>query len=143
MYNPTRQQARDFFYTAWAHYRDGAPLSELERVVVAIVAMHPEYHRMLEADELTIDRDRDYTPEQGDTNPFLHLGLHLSIAEQLATDRPQGIRAEFERLTKKYGAEHAALHDLLECLGETMWQAQRASTAPDADGYLECVRQKA
>ena len=140
MYNPTREQARDFFHAAWAHYREGAALTELERVVVEIIAMHPEYHRLLEARDRGIDRD--YTPDQGETNPFLHLGLHLSIAEQLATDRPQGIRAEFYRLAKRHGAQHDALHDLLECLGETMWQAQRTELPPDTNAYLECVRRR-
>ena len=86
--------------------------------------------------------DRDYTPEEGQTNPFLHLGLHLGIAEQLATDRPSGIRVEFDRLVKKHGDRHSALHDVLECLGETMWQAQRAGTPPDTEAYLECLRRK-
>ena len=140
MYNPTRDQARDFFFSAWTHYRDGVPLTDLERIVVEIIAMHPEYHALLGARERYAGRD--YTPEQGETNPFLHLGLHLSIAEQLATDRPQGIRAEFDRLLKKHGAQHDALHDLLECLGETMWQSQRTGTPPDTDAYLECLRRK-
>ena len=140
MYNPTRSQARDFFFAAWAGYRAGAPLSDLERIAVEIIARHPEYHALLEARERYAERD--YTPEQGETNPFLHLGLHLGVAEQLATDRPAGIRAEFERLAARHGDRHAALHDVLECLGETMWQAQRTGTAPDTEAYLECLRRK-
>ncbi len=140
MYNPTRNQARDFFFTAWANYRAGSPLSELERVAVEIIALHPEYHALLEARERYVERD--YTPEQGQANPFLHLGLHLGIAEQLATDRPQGIRAEFDRLAARHGDRHSALHDVLECLGEAMWQAQRAGTPPDTAAYLECLRRK-
>ena len=140
MYNPTRDQARDLFFSAWTHYRDGAPLTDLERIVVEIIALHPEYHALLEARERYADRD--YTPEQGEANPFLHLSLHLGIAEQLATDRPQGIRVEFDRLVKKHGAQHEALHDVLECLGETMWQSQRTGTPPDTDAYLECLRRR-
>ena len=140
MYNPTRQQARDFFYSAWAHYREGAPLTDLERVVVEIITLHPEYHPILEARDRNVDRD--FSPEQGETNPFLHLGLHLSIAEQLATDRPQGIRGEFDRLAKKHRTQHDALHDLLECLGEAMWQAQRNGTPLDTRAYLDCVHRK-
>jgi hypothetical protein len=140
MYNPTRSQAREFFFAAWANYRAGAPLSDLERVAVEIIALHPEYHAVLDAPERHVDRD--YTPEQGQTNPFLHLGLHLGIAEQLATDRPLGIRAEFERLLGKQGDRHRALHDLLECLGETIWQAQRSGLPPDTEAYLECLRRK-
>jgi Domain of unknown function (DUF1841) len=140
MYNPTRNQARDFFFSAWANYRAGSPLSDLERVAVEIIALHPEYHGLLEARERYADRD--YTPEEGQTNPFLHLGLHLGIAEQLATDRPSGIRVEFDRLVKKRGDQHSALHDVLECLGESMWQAQRAGMPPDTEAYLECLRRK-
>jgi len=140
MYNPTRSQARDFFFAAWAGYRAGTPLSDLERIAVEIIALHPEYHALLEARERYVERD--YTPEQGETNPFLHLGLHLGIAEQLATDRPAGIRAEFERLAARHGDRHSALHDALECLGEAMWQAQRTGMAPDTEAYLECLRRK-
>ena len=140
MYNPTRGQAREFFDSAWAHYRDGTPLSDLERAAVEIIAQHPEYHALLEARDP--DAERDYTPDEGQTNPFLHLSLHLGIAEQLATDRPGGICAEFERLRKKHGDPHNALHDVLECLGETMWQAQRTGTTPDTAAYLECLRRK-
>jgi len=140
MYNPTRSQARDFFFSAWAHYRAGTPLSDLERIAVEIIALHPEYHAMLDAPERYAERD--YSPEEGQTNPFLHLGLHLGIAEQLGTDRPAGIRAEFDRLAKKRGDAHAALHDVLECLGETMWQAQRTGTPPDTFAYLDCLRRK-
>lgn len=140
MYNPTRNQARNFFFSAWANYRAGSPLSELERVVAEVIVLHPEYHALLDAPDRYVERD--YTPEQGQTNPFLHLGLHLGIAEQLATDRPQGIRGEFDRLLKKHGDRHSALHDVLECLGETIWQAQRTGTPPDTEAYLECLRRK-
>jgi hypothetical protein len=140
MYNPTRSQARDFFFSAWANYQAGSPLSDLERVAVEIIALHPEYHALLEARDRNVDRD--YTPEQGQTNPFLHLGLHLGIAEQLATDRPGGIRGEFDRLRQKHGDTHRALHDVLECLGETIWRTQRTGVPPDTDAYLECLRRK-
>jgi len=140
MYNPTRDQARDFFFTAWAHYRAGAPLSDLERVAVEIITLHPEYHALLDARERFVDRD--YLPEQGETNPFLHLGLHMAIAEQLATDRPAGIRAEFDRLAHKRGDAHDALHDVLECLAETIWQSQRTRTPADTAAYLDAVRRK-
>ena len=92
----------------------------------ALIALHPEYHALLEAPERHLDRD--WRPESGDVNPFLHLSLHLAVAEQLAIDQPPGIRAQFERLRAARGDEHAALHAVLECLGEVMWQAQRHGT---------------
>ena len=85
--------------------------------------MHPEYHATFENPER--HADRDYSPEAGDINPFLHLSLHLAVAEQLAIDQPPGIRAQFERLRAARGDEHAALHAVLECLGEVIWSAQR------------------
>ena len=97
-------------------------------------------HAMLEEAEPHLDRD--WSPEAGTMNPFLHLSLHLAIAEQLAIDQPPGIRAEVERLVARHGDEHAALHDVLECLGEVMWQAQRTGGAPDGEVYLACLRKR-
>ena len=102
--------------------------------------MHPEYHAMFEAPSAHVDRD--YLPEQGDVNPFLHLSLHLAVAEQLAIDQPRGIVAHFERLRAARGDAHAALHAIVECLGETLWQAQRLGTGPDAGVYLGCLEQQ-
>lgn len=140
MYAPSRTEAREFLRTAWEKYRASSPLSELERIAVEIIALHPEYHALLEAP--APDLDADFAPGDGRLNPFLHLQLHLAIAEQIAVDRPQGVRAEIERLATKHGALHDALHDALECLGEVIWQAQRSGTAPDTEAYLECLRRK-
>lgn len=140
MYRPSRNDAREFLYTAWEKYRACAPLSDLERIAVEIIALHPEYHALLEAPER--DLDADFSPADGTLNPFLHLQLHVAIAEQIAVDRPQGVRAEIERLAAKHGAHHDALHDALECLGQTIWQAQRTGAPPDTGSYLECLRRK-
>lgn len=137
MFAPTREEARRFLIGAWAKHRAGAPLEGLERTVAGIVALHPEYHALL-ADPLR-NLERDWAPESGATNPFLHLSLHLAVAEQLAIDQPPGIRAEFERLRVLAGDEHAALHSVLECLGEVIWQSQRLGTPPDAKLYLDCL----
>ena len=140
MFAPTRDEARRFLIGAWAKFRAGEPLSDMERLVASLVAMHPEYHPLLEAGERHLERE--WTPDGGAMNPFLHLSLHLAVAEQLAIDQPPGIRAEFERLREARGDEHAALHAVLECLGETMWQAQRLGTGPDAEVYLGCLRRQ-
>ena len=140
MFAPTRDEARRFMIGAWAKFRAGEPLSDMERIVASLVAMHPEYHALLEDGERHVERD--WTPEGGAANPFLHLSLHLAVAEQLAIDQPPGIRAEFERIRTARGDEHAALHAVLECLGETMWQAQRLGTGPDATVYLGCLRRQ-
>jgi hypothetical protein len=140
MFTPSRDEARRFLVDAWAKYRAGAPLSGLEQKAAALIAMHPEYHRVLEDPERHVAQD--YGPEGGEINPFLHLSLHLAVDEQIGIDQPPGLRAEYERLRAARGDEHAALHDVLECLGETLWQAQRSGSAPDAVVYLDCLRRR-
>jgi hypothetical protein len=140
MFNPSRDQARQFFFDAWRKYREARPLEGLETVAVEMMLLHPEYQRIL--DDPGRFLDRDYTPEEGQTNPFLHLSLHVAIEEQLSIDQPPGIRAEFERLLARSGDRHDALHVVLECLGEVVWRAQAARAAPDGEAYLECLRRR-
>ncbi len=96
MFDPSRDQARHFLFDAWRKYRSRAPLEGLETVAVDVMLLHPEYHHILDDPDRFLDRD--YVPEDGQSNPFLHLSLHLAIEEQLAIDQPPGIRAEFGRL---------------------------------------------
>jgi hypothetical protein len=140
MYNPSREQTRRFFFDAWGKHRSRSPLVGLEAVAVDVMLVHPEYHHVL--DDPARFLDREYTPEEGTANPFLHMSLHVAIEEQLALDQPQGIRAEFERILARYGDRHDALHAVLECLGEAMWEGSRAGGTPDAAAYLECLRRK-
>jgi len=138
MYAPTRDQAREFLFSTWRKYRAGEALAGLERIALEVVLAHPEYHGMLDDPERHVQRD--YAPADGQINPFLHLNLHLAIEEQLSIDQPPGIRGEFEKLCARLKDDHRAKHALLECLGETLWLAQRSGTPPDAERYLECVR---
>jgi hypothetical protein len=140
MFSPSRDEARRYFVEAWAKSRAQAPLSGLEQIAVRLIALHPEYHAVVENPERYVDRD--WRPEAGETNPFLHLSLHLAVAEQVSIDQPPGIRAQFERLRAARGNEHAALHAVLECLGEVMWSAQRQGTPPDAAHYLDCLERQ-
>jgi hypothetical protein len=140
MFTPSRDEARRFLAAAWERYRAGAPLTGLEAMAAQIVAQHPEYHAVLE--DAPRHLERDYRPEDGGVNPFLHLSLHLAVAEQLGIDQPPGIRAHFERLVRARGDEHAALHALLECLGEVLWSAQRHGTPPDPAIYLACLERQ-
>lgn len=137
MFNPSRDQARQFLIDAWRKRVDARPATPLETLAADIVALHPEYHALL-ADPAALERD--WTPEDGAMNPFLHLSLHLAIEEQLSIDQPPGIRAAFESRLRRDGDRHAALHDLLECLGATLWQAQRDRRPPDGAAYLDCIR---
>jgi hypothetical protein len=140
VFAPTRDEARRFLVDAWRKYRAAEPLSALEQTAAQLVAMHPEYHAIIEAPDVHVDHD--FRPEHGDVNPFLHLSLHLAVSEQLAIDQPSGIVAEYSRLCALRGNAHDALHDVVECLGEVVWQAQRAGGAPDATLYLRCLRQR-
>lgn len=140
MFTPSRDQARQFYFDTWGKYRAGEALSELEKVAFQVISLHPEYHALLDEPERNLDRN--YMPEHGAMNPFLHLSLHLAIEEQLSIDQPHGIRAQFERIAAAEGSEHGAKHALIECLAETLWRAQRANTAPDQAFYLECLEQK-
>jgi hypothetical protein len=118
---------------AWRKLREKLPLSPLESQIAAVVEWHPEYH----ADVASDDLDRDFTPDGGQTNPFLHMGLHLGLREQVATNRPAGIAKIHEALTAKTGDPHEAEHQMIECLAETLWEAQSQGGAPDEQKYLE------
>ncbi|HXZ49310.1 MAG TPA: DUF1841 family protein [Usitatibacter sp.] len=140
MFNPTRDQARDFLFDLWARYRAGAPLTPLESLALSIVLEHPEYHAVLE------DRDRylerDWKPEGGETNPFLHLAMHLAIEEQASIDQPPGIRSALRALEERRGSGHEARHDAMDCLAEMVWRAQREGGAFDDGAYLDCLARK-
>lgn len=140
MFAPSREQVRQFFFDTWAKYRAGTPLQGMEAIALGVILLHPEYHAVLEARERSAERD--YTPEMGQTNPFLHMSLHLAIEEQLTIDQPAGVRAAFEGILHKSDNRHDALHAALECLGEMVWKSQRDGAPPDPKGYLECLRRR-
>ena len=141
MFDPSREQARDFLFETWRKVRAGEALSGMESLALEAIQAHPEYHAVLEAPER--NREREYFPELGETNPFLHLSLHLALEEQLSIDQPRGIVARFAALVVRHGERHAALHEAIECLAEMIWQAQRARAAPDGGAYLDCLEARA
>lgn len=140
MFNPSREEVRRFFCTSWQKHLDRRILEGAEVTAVDLMARHPEYHALLTDTDAAVAGE--WTPEGGQMNPFLHLSLHLAIAEQISIDQPPGIRAQFQRLCLRLPA-HEAEHVLLECLGETIWKAQRAGTAMDAEDYLERLQRAA
>lgn len=137
MFNPSRDQARQFLFDTWRKYQAHQPLSALESMTLEIILRHPEYHALLNDSDRHLERE--YLPEQGETNPFLHLSLHLAIAEQLSINQPPGIAGHYQSLLAKSGDPHLAQHQVMECLGEMIWQAQRSQSAPNADLYLDCL----
>ncbi|MBT8101997.1 MAG: DUF1841 family protein [Gammaproteobacteria bacterium] len=132
MFGQDRDELRKMYATAWRKRSERAPLSPLEAQIAAVVEWHPEYHEDVTSDDL----EREYTPDGGRTNPFLHMGLHLGIREQVSTNRPAGIAKIHETLVAQAGDAHAAEHQMIECLAETLWEAQNANTAPDEQRYL-------
>lgn len=143
MYNPSRDQARDFLFAAWRKYNapnPNTPLTSLEAIAVDIIANHPEYHAQFARREQFVDRD--YAPERGETNPFLHISMHIAIQEQIAIDQPRGIKAAHLKLSAKLASTMEAEHQIMDCLAEMIWQAQQTNSAPSAEIYLNCIEAK-
>ena len=140
MFSPSRDQVRQFFCAAWKKHQERLPLVGAEVTAADIAARHPEYHALLADSAGALEKE--WTPEGGQMNPFLHLSLHLAIHEQVSIDQPPGIRAAFNRLRAKMEA-HAAEHVLLEGLGETIWRAQRTGGPMDAAAYLDQISRSA
>jgi hypothetical protein len=140
MFNPSRGEARDFLYVVWAKHLARAPLTPLESLALSVVLEHPEYHPVLEDREGNLERD--WKPEGGETNPFLHLSMHLAIEEQVSIDQPPGIRAAVAALERRTGSTHDARHEVMDCLAEVVWQAQRNGVAFDNAAYLGCLARK-
>ncbi|HEU0231133.1 MAG TPA: DUF1841 family protein [Burkholderiaceae bacterium] len=139
MFNPSRDQARQFFIDAWQKHRAANIVTPLEAMAVQWVEQHPEYHADLERPDALA---AEYPVEQGRTNPFLHLSMHLAIAEQLSIDQPPGIVAA-HRLLLATRDPHQAAHEIMECLGEVVWEAQRLGRPFDNDTYLDLIRRRA
>ena len=133
IFSQDRTTLRRMYRDAWRKYTDSSPLSPLEAQIAQVVSEHPEYHAIVESDDL----DADFTPEMGQSNPFLHMGMHLAIREQVSTDRPAGIRGLYEQLSAVAGTPLDAEHRMMEALGETLWEAQRSNAPPDEAAYLE------
>jgi len=131
-----RNELRQMYFDAWQKALTGATLSPLEAQIAAVIEDHPEYHELMTGDII----EATFSPEGGQTNPFLHMGLHLAIREQVSTDRPPGIAAIFNSLLVRFGNAHDAEHQALDCLAETLWEAQRANVAPDEAAYLDRLR---
>ena len=140
LFNPSRDQVRQFFFDAWAKYKKQQVLTDLEAIALQVMQMHPEYHLVLD----TPDRymEQAYFPEMGETNPFLHMSLHLSVLEQVAINQPIGIAEVYQALKMKHGNEADAQHDLMDCLAESIWQAQRNGQPPNAETYMHCMQGK-
>jgi hypothetical protein len=130
----SREELRRAYIDAWQRHRSGAVLTQLDAQIAAVIADHPEYHAWLEGGEDALRAD--FPPEHGMSNPFLHMGMHLALRDQAATDRPPGIAALQLRLATLLGAAHGAEHRMMEALGKALWEAQRSGRPPDEQAYL-------
>ena len=138
MFAQDRTQLRQMFFSAWEKHQNKQLMEPLEAAIAAIIEKHPEYHSLLENEESELDRD--YTPEMGQTNPFLHMAMHISIQEQLSTKRPAGIEQIYQSMLNKSKDAHETEHQMMECLGQMLWEAQSQNRMPDEDGYIACLK---
>lgn len=140
MFNPSQQEVRHFFCETLRKQQHKEILTPLEAIASDWIQQHPEYHDIL-ADE-TAAQASNFSVDQGQTNPFLHLSMHLSIAEQISVDQPRGIKAGFLALAQRLQSEHDAHHEIMECLGEMIWNSQRSGLPPDGEAYIEAIRKR-
>lgn len=133
MFSQNRQQLRQMYHDVWKKKQANESLSALESMVAQVISEHPEYHKIFNGDA---SLEQEYFVEDGQTNPFLHMGLHISLHEQISTDRPAGIRDLYQQLQAKFGNAHDTEHNMMECLTESLWLAQRNNQAPSESDYL-------
>jgi Domain of unknown function (DUF1841) len=138
MFSQDRHSYRQTFVDVWAKSQAGQPLTPLESRIAEILKLHPEYQDLLEDPEATMERD--WLPEQGEANPFLHLGLHLALLEQLSVDRPGGIRKLHRNLVGATADLHEAEHLMMACLAEALWRLQHDAKPFDEKAYLKCIK---
>lgn len=141
MFTPSQLDVREFFRAAGRKRRDALPLTPLETIAADWIGAHPEYAADLADAEGA--RRANHAGDAGRENPFLHLSMHLSISEQVTIDQPAGIRAAFLALAGRLGSQHAAQHEVMECLGTMLWESQRGGLPPDGTAYVDCVRRVA
>lgn len=136
-----RGEMREVFFRAWRNFHQKHPLTGIEKIAVEVALRHPEYHSVLENPQSF--QHRDYSPDLGETNPFLHMGLHIAIEEQISTDRPPGVLAIYQALRERFDDSHIVEHQMMDCLAEALWQAQRHGGQPSEKHYLACLRRRA
>jgi hypothetical protein len=141
MFAPSQNDVRRFFCDTHRKREQGLPLTPMETVAADWIGEHPEYHA--ELNDVDAALAAVYDVEAGRTNPFLHLSMHLSISEQVSIDQPRGIKQAYALLAAKRGSAHEAQHEVMECLGEMMWESQRSGLPPDGHKYIDCVRRRA
>lgn len=136
LYTQNRTEQRKFLAEAWQKFLDKKILDPLEDQLTRVIEIHPEYHTLIQ------NIESDYFPEQGEVNPFLHINLHLSLREQLSINQPHGIKEIYQKILNKCGDTHEAEHQMMDCIAEMIFSAQKNNTAMDHQAYTRCLEQK-
>ncbi|MFK5892600.1 MAG: DUF1841 family protein [Pseudomonadota bacterium] len=141
MLQQNRSDYREVFFSVWKKIQNQQTISDaMENIIAQIIKQHPEYHKTLSDYDKFIEKD--YLPEMGDSNPFMHMSMHIAITEQLMTDQPVGIKSIYQKLCTKLANNHDAEHFIMECLGNMIWKSQKEQVMPDMDDYLRCIKTK-
>ncbi|VAX09746.1 hypothetical protein MNBD_GAMMA26-1190 [hydrothermal vent metagenome] len=138
MFTNDRKKMRLVFTEAWRKHQAKLPMEPMEQIIASIVQQHPEYHKLIQNPDSALDKD--FLPEGGQTNPFLHLSMHIALQEQISTNRPTGITGLYRQITKNTGDPHETEHQLMDCLAQMLWEAQREKRIPDEQAYLKSIR---
>ena len=137
MFINDRNESRQVFFQTWRKLQLSLPMEPLESVIATVIQGHPEYHSTFKVTDIEDVHNADFA---GDHNPFLHMGLHIALIEQISTDRPSGIASIYQSLLPKYPDEHQLQHKMMDCLGESLWDAQQSGKMPDEKAYMERLR---
>lgn len=137
IFSQDRDALRQQYHDVWQKMQSGHMLSSLEQMIADVIALHPEYHPLLSS---PIQSGQEYFVENGQTNPYLHMGLHIALHEQLSINRPNGIVAAYQQLLKKTADRHTAEHLMVDCLAEQLWLAQQHRQPPSETAYLKAVQ---
>lgn len=141
IFSQDRSKIRQQYLDVWQKSNTGDAMEPMETLIADVIREHPEYHPLLNNPDAAIDSE--FYPEHGTSNPFLHMGMHIALREQVATDRPAGIADITRKLLLRYRDSHEMEHHMMESLGRVLWEAQRNNTPPDEQSYMESLRQLA
>ncbi len=137
IFSQDRDALRQQYHDVWQKMQSGQILTALEQMIADVIVLHPEYHNLLSS---PIQPGQEYFVENGQTNPYLHMGLHIAVLEQLSTDRPAGIVQAYQRLIAQTADEHKAQHMMVDCLAEQLWLAQQNQQTPSETAYLNALQ---
>ena len=135
MFTSDRSKQRQYLKQAWGKYTRHEQLEPLELQLSKIVEKHPEYQNIIN------NLDSDYFPEHGQTNPFLHINLHLTLQDQIKMDQPKGIKKIHTKLLVKVKDSHEVEHMMMEHIAEMIFNAQKNNSAFNLDGYIQALKE--